>query len=205
MKKIILHLCADIGSDSRFYDLSDDYEVIRIGAEIGVENYTPPANVHGIIANPPCTDLSTARSNGMARDVNAGMVLVNECLRIIRHANPAWWVIENPATGALRQTIGKPKAVYQPWQYGSPWTKKTALWGNFNMPIPVYSRWCDVPKIDELYIRPTRTKPSLAFLHVSAKKYIREMDWASDRLNDDAALRSWCSQGFAEQFFLVNK
>lgn len=205
MKKVILHLCADIGSDSRFYDLSDDYEVIRIGAEIGVENYMPPANVHGVIANPPCTDFSTARSNGMARDVNAGMVLVNECLRIINQANPSWWVIENPATGALRQMIGKPKAVYQPWQYGSPWTKKTALWGNFSMPIPVYSRWCDVPKIDELYIRPTRTKPSLAFLHVSAKKYIREMDWASDRLNDDAALRSWCSQGFAEQFFLVNK
>ena len=33
MKKIILHLCADIGSDSRFYDLSDEYEVIRIGEE----------------------------------------------------------------------------------------------------------------------------------------------------------------------------
>ena len=205
MKKVILHLCADIGSDSRFYDLSDDYEVIRIGAEIGVENYMPPANVHGVIANPPCTDFSTARSNGMARDVNAGMVLVNECLRIINQANPLWWVIENPATGALRQMIGKPKAVYQPWQYGSPWTKKTALWGNFNMPIPVYSRWCDVKKIDELYIRPTRTKPSLAFLHVSAKKYIREMDWASDRLNDDAALRSWCSQGFAKQFFNANR
>lgn len=32
VKKTILHLCADIGSDSRFYDLSDDYEVVRIGA-----------------------------------------------------------------------------------------------------------------------------------------------------------------------------
>ena len=41
MKKIILHLCADIGSDSRFYDISDDYEVIRIGEEIGVENNAP--------------------------------------------------------------------------------------------------------------------------------------------------------------------
>ena len=80
MKKIILHLCADIGSDSRFYDLSDDYEVIRIGEEIGVENYTPPQNVHGIIANPPCTDFSTARASGKARDVAAGMFLVNECL-----------------------------------------------------------------------------------------------------------------------------
>ena len=205
MKKIILHLCADIGSDSRFYGLSDDYEVIRIGEKIGVENYTPPQNVHGIIANPPCTDFSTARASGKARDVAAGMFLVNECLRIIRECKPVWYVIENPATGALREILGKPDAVYQPWQYGSPWTKKTALWGKFKMPEPLFKTWEHVPKIPELYVRPTRPKPSLAFLHVSAKKYIREMDWASDRLNDDAALRSWCSQGFAKAFFEKNK
>ena len=28
--KIILHLCADLGSDSLFYQLSDEYEVIMI-------------------------------------------------------------------------------------------------------------------------------------------------------------------------------
>ena len=205
MKKIILHLCADIGSDSRFYDLSDDYEVIRIGEEIGVENYTPPSNVHGVIANPPCTDFSTARANGKARDVDAGMFLVNHCLRIIRECNPMWYVIENPATGALREILGKPYAVYQPWNYGSPWTKKTALWGKFNMPMPLYKTWVGVPKIHELYVRPTRGKPSLAFLHVSAKRHIREMDWASDRLKTDADLRSWCSQGFAKQFFNANR
>ena len=53
--KIILHLCADIGSDSRPYKLAG-YDVRLIGAEIGVENYNPPANVHGIIANPVCTN-----------------------------------------------------------------------------------------------------------------------------------------------------
>ena len=56
--KIILHLCADLGSDSLFYQLSDEYEVIMIGEDIGVENYTPPPNVYGIIANPVCTDIS---------------------------------------------------------------------------------------------------------------------------------------------------
>ena len=215
MKKVILHLCADIGSDSRFYDLSDDYEVIRIGAEIGVENYTPPANVHGVIANPVCTDLSRARTGGKARNIDKGMFLVNHCLRIIEECNPVWWVLENPATGALRTRLGAPKYEYQPWQYGSPWTKKTALWGNFNAPKPLFKNWEDVPKIAELYIRKpytqkdgkvrVSTKPAMILMHKSAKAHIREMDWASDRLNDDAALRSWCSQGFAEQFFLVNK
>ena len=43
--KIILHLCADLGSDSLFYQLSDEYEVIMIGEDIGVENYTPPPKI----------------------------------------------------------------------------------------------------------------------------------------------------------------
>ena len=59
--KTILHLCADIGSDSRFYQLDKNYEVILIGQNIGVENYTPDREIHGIIANPVCTKFSTAK------------------------------------------------------------------------------------------------------------------------------------------------
>jgi len=55
MKKIILHLCADIGSDSRYYQLDDEFEVIKVGIDIGVENFTPPKNVFGVIANPTFT------------------------------------------------------------------------------------------------------------------------------------------------------
>ena len=36
-KKLILHLCADLGSDSRFYQLDDNYEVVMVGEKIGVE------------------------------------------------------------------------------------------------------------------------------------------------------------------------
>ena len=204
MEKVILHLCADIGSDSRFYDLSDEYEVIRVGAEIGVENYTPPTKVHGVIANPVCTEFSTAKGFLKANNIDAGMVLVNHCLRIIDECKPEWWVLENPYNGRLKDVLGKPVCSYQPWQYGSPWTKKTALWGNFKMPAPLYKTWACVPKIDALYVRPSRGKPSLAFLHKNAKAHIREMDWASDRLMTDADLRSWCSQGFAKVFFEVN-
>lgn len=38
--KTILHLCADLGSDSRPYQLNDEYNVICIGKQIGVENYS---------------------------------------------------------------------------------------------------------------------------------------------------------------------
>lgn len=105
-----------------------------IGSEIGVENYHPEGKIHGIIANPPCTEFSIARDGGKPRDPEAGFTLVWECLRIINEAQPEWYAIENPATGALKQYLGTPRHSYEPWEYGSPWTKRTSLWGNFNIP-----------------------------------------------------------------------
>lgn len=206
MKKIILHLCADLGSDSRYYQLDDDYEVIKIGQEIGVENYTPPENVYGVIANPPCTEFSTAVCFTHVGDTEKGMELVNHCLRIIEEAKPDWWVLENPAKGRLKEHLGKAEAVYQPWQYGSPWTKQTALWGVFNMPEKKHHKWEDVPnKIDELWIRKGRKKPALVYLHKSAINLIPEFEFAREYIKCDADIRSMCSQGFAKAFYEANK
>lgn len=204
MKKIILHLCADLGSDSRFYQLDDDYEVILVGEAIGVENYTPPENVHGVIANPVCTEFSTAGGFDKCGDLDKGMVLVDHCLRIIKEANPVWWLLENPAKGRLKERIGKYKHQYQPWHFGSPWTKQTGLWGNFNMPKKLFTKWEDVPKNDKLYIRPNRKKPSLAMFHKSAIDLIPEFEFAREHIKCDADIRSMCSQGFAKAFKEVN-
>lgn len=204
-KKIIVHLCADIGSDSLFYQLSDEYEVIMIGEKTGVENYSPPENVYGVIANPVCTEFSTAKGFHKDNDIEKGMFLVNHCLRIIKEADPVWYVIENPANGKLKDVLGKPRFVYQPWQFGSPWTKKTALWGKFSVPIPLYNNWYEVPKNDKLYVRPGRPKPALAFFHKSAVDLIPEFQWAKERIKCDADIRSMCSQGFAKAFFESNR
>jgi hypothetical protein len=205
MKKIILHLCADIGSDSRYYQLDDNYEVIKIGIEIGVQNYTPLKNVYGVIANPVCTEFSTANGFHKVNDLKKGMEMVNHCFRITEECKPKFWAMENPSTGRLKEFLGKPKMTYQPWRYGSPWTKKTALWGNFKIPMPLYDNWENVPKNEKLYIRPNRPKPSLAFLHHSSKELIPEMEWAKHLINDDMSIRSWCSQGFAKAFYEANK
>jgi hypothetical protein len=203
--KTILHLCADLGSDSRPYQLANGYKVILIGKEIGVENYSPNEPIHGVIANPVCTDFSTAKGFHKFNDIEAGMALVNHCLRIIKEANPKFWALENPFNGRLKDVLGKPKMVYQPWQYGSPWTKKTALWGEFNIPPPLFSAWESVPKNENLYVRPTRGKPSLAFLHKSAINHIKEFEFAKDFVKTDADFRSLCSQGFAQAFFECNR
>lgn len=57
MKKIIIHLCADTWSDTKPYK-DRWYTVIRVGSDIGVENYHPPEWVYGIIANPVCLEFS---------------------------------------------------------------------------------------------------------------------------------------------------
>lgn len=209
MKKTILHLCADIGSDSRYYQLDPNYEVILIGKDIGVENYHVDKPIYGIIANPVCTEFSTALGFDVVRDIDKGMFLVAECQRVINEAQSFgylhFWVIENPYNGRLKEILGLPDYSYEPWWYGSPWTKKTALWGNFVIPKRLYWKWDDVPKNENLYVRPGRPKPSLAFLHKSAIKFMPEYAWCAERVVDDMSLRSLCSDGFAKAFYECNK
>lgn len=216
MRKVILHLCADLGSDSYPYQYDENYRVICIGKNYGVENLTKETlfrdfgvrEVHGIIANPVCTDLSRARTGGKPKDVESGMFLVNHCLRIIDELKPVWWAMENPASSALRNILGNPGLTYQPWEYGSPWTKKTALWGNFTIPEKKYTDFEDVPnKVPQLYIRTKRgdTKPALVSQHKNAIRFISEFAPFKDYVKTDADLRSLCSQNFAKAFKEVNK
>lgn len=217
MGKVILHLCADTGSDTYPYQEDPDYEVVLVGSDIGVENFTIASWIHfhgldkqiyGIVANPVCTEFSTARANGKARNPEDGMFLVKECQRIIEEAKSLgglkFWVIENPAKGVLKQYLGKPSYEYEPWWYGSPWTKRTALWGEFNIPMPTYSNWATVPKLDGLYTRPGRSKPSIAFMHKSHYHKIPEFK-VLEEPDSDMEFRSLCSQKFAEAFYKVNK
>lgn len=209
-KKIILHLCAKSGSDSLFYQLDPEYDVRIIGEEIGVENYHPPENVYGILCNPVCTEFSPSRGFDKKGDMEKGMFLVNHCLRVKEEAEQnghklKFFYMENPATGTLKDIIGEPKYTYQPWEYGSPWTKHTAIWGDFNIPKPLYNKWEDVPKIEGLYVRGKRKKPGLVYLHKSAVDLIPEFQWAWEFIQNDSDIRSMCSQGFAKAFYEVNK
>lgn len=207
MKKVILHLCADTGSDTFPYQSDSDYEVRLVGSDIGVENYHVTEPIYGIVANPVCTEFSTARSNGKARNPEEGMFLVKECQRIIDEAKAygqlKFWVIENPAKGVLKNYLGDPTYQYEPWWFGSPWTKKTALWGEFNIPERVYTDWGDVPKLGGLYQRPGRGKPSLAFMHKSHYHKIPEFQILPEP-ESDMEFRSLCSQKFARAFKKVN-
>ena len=103
----------------------------------------------------------------------------------------------------MKNFLGKPQFTYEPWHFGSPWTKKTALWGKFNAPQKIYKKWNEVPKNPNLYIRPGRGKPSMAQLHKSAINFIEE--FSCFEIDSDMEFRSLCSQKFAKAFFEANK
>lgn len=199
-RKIVLDLCGGSGAWSKPYaDAGYDVRIVTLPDQ-DVRTYDPPGNVYGILAAPPCTEFSFVLNEKIERDLDGGMEIVNACQSIIRKAAPKWWALENPY-GHLVKFLGRPRFVFQPWEFGDPWTKRTAIWGDFVPPEPVYGDWNDVPKLP-LYIRPGRKKPNMVWLHKSSKALIPSFSGFS--ADTDAAFRAITPQGFARAFYAAN-
>lgn len=131
-RRIVLDLCAGSGAWSAPYERAG-YAVVRVTLpDVDVRQYAPPAKVWGVLAAPPCDQFSLAR-NGRARDFAGALEVVTACLRVIALARPRWWAVENPV-GLLSRWLGTPRDVWEPYEFGDPWTKRTALWGHFVLP-----------------------------------------------------------------------
>lgn len=204
-RKVILHLCADIGSDSKPY-VEAGYDVIRVGRDIGVENYQPPVEVYGIIANPPCTMFSIARTCAKTpRDLEDGMRLVKECLRIIwecQYRTPErqrtgalkFWALENPGTGLLRHFLGKPAYEYCPHEFGAPFTKRTALWGYFNAPKKPFMQF---PIVKTYSLASGKKDCPTSWTRYTGTHEEKKIQCTADR--------SMCYEPFARAFYEANQ
>lgn len=138
--KIILDLCGGTGAWSKPYaDRSDEYDVRVITQPIyDVTKFTPPGNVYGILAAPPCTEFSFARNGALIpRDLKSGLIAVHACQNIITRCilsgSLKFWALENPK-GYLRKFLGKPPLTFNPFDFGDDYSKATDLWGFYNMP-----------------------------------------------------------------------
>jgi hypothetical protein len=206
--KIILDLCDGTGSWSKPYkEAGYDVRLITL-PEYNVRTYEPPENVHGILAAPPCTEFTPMKYGKDKRQIffdidkykhDPNTDILNACLKIIDKCNPVFYAIENPC-GLMRNYLGIPQLSFQPYQYGDGWTKKTDIWGKFNIPKTTHT-WETCPKLP-LYVRPNRKKPSITFLHKSAKLLIPQ--FKDFEVDTDAALRAITPPGFAKAFFGVN-
>jgi len=142
--RTILDLCAGTGAWSKPYK-ENGYFIVTIDKMQGNDVRLLKAinfPVHGILAAPPCTHLAGSGARWWEEKGEEALLeslsIVDACLRIIVTCKPKWWALENPV-GRLTDYIGPPRMYFNPYEYGDPYTKKTALWGVFNIPekIPV--------------------------------------------------------------------
>lgn len=135
-EKTILSLCSGTGAWEKPYaDAGYEVEVVTLPNDVRL--YRPPQGIHGILAAPPCTHLSLSGARWWADKGQEALLdalsIVDACLRMVIVTQPRWWVLENPV-GRLVHYLGPPRMYFDPCDYGDPWTKKTCLWGNFNVP-----------------------------------------------------------------------
>ena len=207
MSKIILDLCGGTGAWSKkykeagyivinvtlpFYDvlkteIKGKYILFKGGIEKPLRVRID--DIYGILASPVCTMFSLARTRAKTpRDLKQGMILVIACLNIIWYCRYdhklAFWCLENPM-GILRQFLGKPAFTFDPCDFGDPFTKKTDLWGYFNIP---------------------KKKPVMPEYYISGGKRFPPL-WGKTGGNtiDAKKQRSITPPGFAKAFFKANR
>jgi site-specific DNA-cytosine methylase len=187
MDRLILDLCGGTGSWSKPY-VEAGYEVLIVDPQewLGGEGGTGDVRllkhlkrrVHGILAAPPCTVFAVSGARWWeAKGEQAlldGLAVADACARIVLVHKPNWWVMENPV-GRLRQFYGDPSLIFDPCDYGDPYTKKTLLWGDFKHPIKNRVEPTEGSKMHKLPPGPMR-----------------------------ARLRSATPPGFAKAFFAAN-
>ena len=216
MKKIILDLCGGTGSWSKPYTdrgytvhiiTLPTYDIFQAECKGGFLHFKDAtgnvliinaSEVYGILAAPTCTMFSLARTTAKnPRDLAEGMQLVKKCLDIIWYckATPGsklkFWALENPM-GLLRWFLGRPLFTFSPEEFGENYTKKTDIWGYFNIPKKKPYKLSLNEQL--LSSQNNRVLPELP------EGYVVPKDW-----NKQAARRSMTSPKFAEAFYRANK
>lgn len=167
-------------------------------------HYMRGLRAHGVIMMPPCTHF-TISGNRWWKEKDAdgrtaeGMEIVTACLDVKdRILSPdGWWVLENPV-GRLPtlfpDRLGKPKMYFHPHHYAGwadepdmeAFTKKTGLWGEFNIDLPKN----DVEPV--FYFAKNGKRGSWMWMKLGG---------ASERTKE---LRSMTPQGFSRAWFEAN-
>lgn len=215
MNKIILDLCGGTGSWSKPY-AERGYNVIVVTlpkynlfdivltdgkvvlhSHDGSTDEIEAADVYGILAAPTCTMFSLARTTAKTpRNFNEGMKLVHKCYEVIWYCRAQansklkFWAIENPM-GYLRQFLGKPPFTFHPNDFGDCYTKRTDLWGYYNIP-----KLCKRELTEKEKRKCATNSRPLAPLPAD---YVLPDGW-----NATAARRSMTSSFFAEAFCKAN-
>ena len=137
-EKIILDLCGGTGAWSDPY-AENGYTRIIVDIEDGddVRLFKTDYEIYGMLAAPDCTHLASSGARWWKEKGEQALIealsLSDACIRIAMFYNPVFWALENPV-GRLRRYYRDPTLIFDPCDYGDPYTKKTLVWGKFNIP-----------------------------------------------------------------------
>lgn len=190
MSRLILDVGGGSGEWSRPYRLAG-YDVRIIDPLVwphyraeDVLDWAHQWSVHGLLLAPPCTEFAGSGARWWA---NKPQQLLDRAIATMRAflslrclLEPGgWWALENPVGRLARMVpeLGPHRYSWQPWEFGTPETKRTCMWGEHNRPAPTQS---EPP--EEITARVHRMAPS----------------------PDRARLRSITPAGFASAFFAAN-
>jgi len=191
-EKTILDLCGGTGGWSKPY-VDAGYAVLVVdlnewqdGPGVDVRQFEHMGEVYGVLAAPPCTDLSGSGAQYWKKKdieydaLRTALAVADACIRISVLHRATFWALENPV-GRLRRFYGEPTYIFNPHNHGDPYTKKTLLWGQFNTP-------------QRHEVEPVRSNKQGSWLQSLGGK--------SDKTK---MLRSQTPAGFARDFFEANK
>ncbi|MFA5151855.1 MAG: hypothetical protein WC554_04760 [Clostridia bacterium] len=214
-KKIILDLCGGTGSWSKPYKNAGykvlnltlpEYDVTKCKFEKNEILFPPTLNsvrfytrhikikdVYGILAAPPCTEFSKAKST-KPRNLAEGMKTIRGCMEIIWHIQEngklQFWALENPV-GLLRRFLGNPPYSFKQWWFGNNRNKHTDLWGRFNIPKR------------KVFNPPADLQTTKGYFSKDGKELAnRNAKWYSNARGPERAITP---EGFAKEFYKANK
>ena len=230
MKKIILDLCGGTGSWSAPWKEAGyivhnitlpDFDILETEMDqYGVHFYgfdrnlfVPWDDIYGILAAPPCTMFSDARTNAKTpRDLRGAIKIVEMCLEIIKQAqfriktdqqkySPLkFWALVNPWYGRLKWFLGNPVYIFSPLEFGDAYKKKTAIWGYFNFPVKTHTDEGQVLTKEQLEKHKTNSQALPKFDYMASKDIHPEHFGKFDR----QTRRSITPKGFAQAFYKAN-
>lgn len=185
---------AEAGANVILIDLKHGIDIMDIDATWIMDNILNKyGTVDAVLAAPPCTDFSLSGAQYWpAKDADGrtakSVALVRQALKVIERLKPSVWCIENPR-GRIRKLIpelGRPRH-FDPADYGDPYTKRTALFGKFRMPMGLAG---------ELF-----GQPVVKIRSSSQGSWIQRLGGKSERTK---TLRSVTPLGFAYAFMKAN-
>lgn len=202
-----MDLCGGTGSWSRpyknaGYDVrvinTPGYDVIHWREYPDLVSLIEGGGIYGILAAPPCTMFSMARTTAKTpRDMQTGFKVALACLEIIWECQYdgkklAFWALENPKA-RMRWFLGIPALTFNPYDFGDAIRKPTDIFGNFNTKL----------RKKAVELDPTQKKHS--HMNMQTLQPLPEGFVTPPDMNRRAAARSQTHPGFAKAFFGANK